>query len=131
VAKRLAAEPGIRTNRTEGQVLRTLFELDLMNPNRLRPMGPQDLLGQILLLGRSDADPKDETARGHEVVEASRLVSPKNPGNQQEAGTSDNDTYKRSGDSSLPTARSTRKQEVRRGHGSSSAKDTGNDRVES
>ena len=76
-----------------------LFDLDLMDPNRLRPMGLQDLLGQRLLLGRSDADPKDETARGHEVIEASGLVSPKNPGNQQEAGASDNDTHERGGDS--------------------------------
>jgi hypothetical protein len=108
-----------------------LFDLDLMDPNRLRPMGLQDLLGQSLLLGRSDADPKDETARGHEVIEASGLVSPKNPGNQQEAGASDNDTHERGGDSSLRPAGAPREHEVRRGHGGSSAKDTGNDHIES
>src|SRR5260370_42518273 len=103
-----------------------LFDLDLMDPNRLRPMGLQDLLAQSLLLGRSAADPKDETARGHEVIEASGLVSPRNPGNQQEARATDNDTHARGGDSSLRPAGARREHEVPRGHGGRRAQATGN-----
>src|ERR1700724_2972241 len=106
VAKRFAAEPGIRTHRTQGQVLRALFDLDVVDPNRLRPMGSEDLLGQSLLLGRSDADPKDEATCGHEVVEALGLVSLKNPDSQQETGASSNDADDRGGNAGFPATAS-------------------------
>jgi hypothetical protein len=50
-SERFAAEPGIRSNRAQRQVFRTFLKVDLMDPNRLRFVRQQDLLGQSLLLG--------------------------------------------------------------------------------
>jgi hypothetical protein len=50
-SERFAAEPGIRSNRAQRQVFRTFLKVDLMDPNRLRSVRQQDLLGQSLLLG--------------------------------------------------------------------------------
>jgi hypothetical protein len=38
MAQRLAAKPRIRPNRPQGEVLRTFFEVDFMNPNGIAPM---------------------------------------------------------------------------------------------
>jgi hypothetical protein len=50
VSERLAAEPRIRSNRAQRQIFRPFLKIDLMDPNRTRPVRQQDLLGQGLLL---------------------------------------------------------------------------------
>jgi hypothetical protein len=57
LAETFAAEPGIGSKRTQGQVVRTLFDLDLMDPNGLGPMGHQDILREGLLLGVTEREP--------------------------------------------------------------------------
>ena len=50
-SERLAAEPRIRSNRAQRKIFRPFLKIDLMDPNRTRPVRQQDLLGEGLLLG--------------------------------------------------------------------------------
>ena len=49
-SERLAAEPRIRSNRAQRKIFRPFLKIDLMDPNRTRPVRQQDLLGEGLLL---------------------------------------------------------------------------------
>src|SRR6187551_821807 len=45
-SERLAAEPRIRSNRAQREIFRPFLKIDLMDPNRARPVRQQDLLGE-------------------------------------------------------------------------------------
>src|SRR5690606_16361465 len=76
LAESFVAEPRVRPNRTQRDVLQSLFDLDLMHPNGLGAVVLEDPLGLLLLIGRVGADPQDKAARGHLLFELFGFLSP-------------------------------------------------------
>src|SRR3984893_5743926 len=59
-------EPRIRSERTQGYVLGTLLDLDLVDPDGAGSLLLQDLLCKFLALGRVNTNPQNESPSCHE-----------------------------------------------------------------
>src|ERR1700730_18622126 len=77
------AEPRIRAQRAQGNLFRTLLDLDLVNPDGSPAMQAQELLRLVPGVRRSDTDPQDKTLCAHVPFQRRGSVSPEETDGQQ------------------------------------------------